>query len=174
MGVLPLLPCGNHSDSAEVVRDGLLASRRLTGHGHHGRIFHDLGVKTADPGFPMHPLCYPRWRESALIGLRLDVERRHRHAREQQCVHSNGARFSSNARHSLLGLTNINTLQVVWSKKTQAASRTGAPASQVCSPWRWLQALPWQNTPKAGALIRIACWRSPVRWAGRHGLSNGM
>ena len=54
---------------------------------------------------------------------RLDLERRRRH--EESISALNGARFSSNARHSLLGLTNINTLQVVWSKKTHLATSLG-------------------------------------------------
>ena len=37
----------------EVVRDGLLSSRRLTGHGQHGRICHDMSHRTADPGLRM-------------------------------------------------------------------------------------------------------------------------
>ena len=44
---------------------------------------------------------------------------------------STGARSSSKARRSQLRLSNLNTLQLVWSKKTQAASSTRAPASQV-------------------------------------------
>ena len=61
--------------------------------------------------------------------------------RESSSVLKRRAFLIKRATLAAIGLTDINTLQVVWSKKTQAASRTGAPASQ-CSAWRWLQASP--------------------------------